>query len=66
MKKFIIPLICFTTLFLSANELVPDKLVKAVDSFKKNPELHPIHKIDLIVFKNLKISERDTEEKFIR
>tara|TARA_B100001765_G_C19504456_1_gene341667 strand:- start:1271 stop:2245 length:975 start_codon:yes stop_codon:yes gene_type:complete len=63
-KKFIIPLICFTTLFLSANELVPDKLVKAVDSFKKNPELHPIHKIDLIVFKNLKISERDTEEIF--
>ena len=64
MKKFILSLICFTTLFLSADEFVPNKLVNAIDSFKKTPDLHPIHKIDLIVFKNLEISERDKEEVF--
>ena len=64
MRKFILSLICFTTLFLSADEFVPNKLVNAIDSLKKNPDLHPIYKIDLIVFKNINISERDKEESF--
>ena len=64
MKRLIISLVLLISLILESNEVTPDKLIRAIDSFKKNPELHPVHKIDLIIFKNIIVNERDNEEFF--
>ena len=64
MKKSIIFLVLFISLLLESNEVIPDKLIRAIDSFKKNPDLHPVHKIDLIIFKNITLNESDNEEVF--
>ena len=55
MKGLIISLIFFISLMLESSEIVPDKLIKAIDSLKNDPELYPVYKIDLIIFKNLTI-----------
>ena len=64
MKGLIISLIFFISLMLESSEIVPDKLIKAIDSLKNDPELYPVYKIDLIIFKNLTITESDKEEIF--
>ena len=64
MKKSIIFLVLFISLVLESNEVIPDKLIRAIDSFKKDPDLHPVHKVDLIIFKNIILNESDNEEVF--
>lgn len=66
MKKLVFILFFFSiSLFLRASETVPEKLIEAIDSLKKDPHLYPVHRIDLIIIKNQNITASDTEEIFL-
>ena len=43
---------------------VPDKLLKAINSLQVSPDLYPVHRIDIIVLKNLRVDEEDEKETF--
>ena len=44
--------------------LVPEKLLTASKAFSENPSLHPVYRIDLIIFFHKDLKERNLKESF--
>ena len=64
MNKLFISLILIISCSINANELIPERLLKAIDSFTNDPNLYPIYRVDLLVFSNQLLIKDDNEEQF--
>ena len=64
MNKLFISLILIISCSINANELIPERLLKAIDSFTNDPTLYPIYRVDLLVFSNQLLIKDDNEEQF--
>ena len=64
MKEIILFLSLIISFIAMSKGEVPDKILEAINSLQVSPDLFPVHRIDFIVLKNLRVAEEDRKETF--